>query len=72
MTDSILRGGTRATIVSLIGTTGAAALVFAYQAIFELIAARWSDAAARGAIGGVLACASYLIVRYRDDLIDTI
>lgn len=70
MHDALLNRSLRLTLIGTISATSLACLILAYNALFDLMSARWSDAAARVVWSAGAALASLLLIYYRGDLID--
>ena len=70
MPDAILNKTLRLTIIGTISATSLACLVLGYHAMFDLMSARWTDAAGRLVWCAGAAVASLLVTYYRGELID--
>jgi hypothetical protein len=70
MSDAILNKTLRFIIVGTISATALACLILAYNALFDVMGARWTDAAARVVWSTGAALAAMLLIYYRGDLID--
>ena len=70
MQDAILNRTMRLTIVGTSSVMALACLILAYTAIFELLSARWTDAAFRLAWSAGAAVGALLLIYYRGELID--
>lgn len=70
MNGPVLDGTMRFTVVGMIGGAGLFALLFGYQAMLLLIESSLIDGAGRAAMSLAFGAASYLLARYRNDLLD--
>ena len=70
MSDATLNRTLRLAVVGTIAATALACLILAYNALFDLMSARWTDAAGRVVWSAGAALASLLLTYYRDELID--
>ena len=70
MLDRVLSLTMNVTIVGLIALTGAGSLLAAYWGLFELLHLRAASGGAALGCGGAVAVVSYLMARYRNDLVD--
>ena len=70
MQDAVLNKTLRLMIVGTISATALACLILAYHALFDLMSARWTDAAGRVVWSAGAALASLLLTYYRGELID--
>jgi hypothetical protein len=70
MNGPVLDGTMRLTIVGMIGVAGLSAMLFGYQAMLLLIDSSLVEGAGRAALSAAFTLATYLLARYRNDLID--
>jgi hypothetical protein len=70
MSDATLNRTLRLAVVGTIAATALACLILAYNALFDLMNARWTDAAGRAVWSAGAALASLLLTYYRGELID--
>jgi hypothetical protein len=70
MNGSILDGAMRFTVVGLIAILGLLAMFCGYQAMLLLVDARFADGGGRAGVSFGFAVASYMLARYRYDLLD--
>ena len=71
MQDLLLNRTLRLTVVGTIAVLGFACLILCYQALYAAINADYAGAAAKLGWGLGAGAAASLLIRYRNDLIDT-
>jgi len=71
MQDILLNRTMRLTVVGTIAAVAFASLILLYRALFDLLTAEWPDAMVKGIWGTAAAAGALLLMRYRNDLIDT-
>ena len=70
MNGPVLDGTMRLTVVGMIAAVGVLALMFGYQAMLLLIEASLVEGAGRGALSLASGVATFMLARYRNDLLD--
>ncbi|HET6251542.1 MAG TPA: hypothetical protein VFE47_27910 [Tepidisphaeraceae bacterium] len=70
MVDRLISRGLSIMVMGLITLTFGGAVLLAYRALFELLAAQFTDGAWRFAAVIPLALAARLLIRHKDDLMD--
>jgi hypothetical protein len=68
--DAILNRTMRLTIIGTIAVVSLAGLILAYNAMFDLLAHQWADAAGKLVWSASAALAAWLSIHYRGELID--
>ena len=71
MQDILLNRTMRLTVVGTIAAVAFASLILLYRAMFEVLTGEWSDAIIKTVWGTAAGTGALLLMRYRNDLIDT-
>jgi hypothetical protein len=69
MTDRIIIQSWWLVTLSMVAGTAIGCALSAYCGLFDLIQAHWSSAGTLGSVSLLLGSASYLLCRYRSDLV---